>query len=335
MALITIYNQNPADQQQYEELFAGSEHHIEYVAEPLSFQNSNPRAEVIAISARDKITPEILQALPELRLIATISTGFDHIDMAAAKARSVTVVNVPRYGEQTVAEFTFALILALSRRIAGSAHSAAFAGDVNYDRIIGFDLAGKTLGLIGAGRIGQHVAKMAQGFDMHVVAYDPYPNSDKAQECGFTYVTLQELTAQSDVISLHAPATPQNHHLVDSALLAGVKSGAVLVNTARGELIDLPALADAMEQGIIARSGLDVLDHEALLKQNLEAIIEDTTHPHRDIAEAIFRLKRTRDVIITPHNAYNTVEATLRRKQATVQNILDFYKGDTPNKVEV
>lgn len=335
MALITVYNQNPAEQQQYEELFAGSGHQLEFMAEPISSQNLNPESEVIAIFITDKVTQDILEKLPKLQLIATQSTGFDHIDVQAAAEKGVAITNVPSYGEKTVAEYTFALILALSRRIAGSAHTAAFGGKPNYERIVGFDLDGKTLGLVGAGHIGQHVAQMAQGFNMNVIAYDPLPDEAKAAEYGFRYVGLDELAAQSDIISLHVPATTENYHLVDSSFLAGVKSGAVLVNTSRGELIDLPALASAMEQGTVARAGLDVLEHEELLQQDLEAIMDNSSHQLRDIAAAIFKLKRTRDVIITPHNAFNSIEANQRIKQTTAQNIIDFYKGETPNKIEV
>lgn len=335
MAFITIYNPDPTEQQQYDELFSGTNHQHTFMTGPISSSNINSESEVIAIFVTDKITRDILEKLPKLQLIATQSTGFDHIDLEAAAERGVIVLNVPTYGEKTVAEYTLALLLAISRRVGGGAHLAAFGAPIDYRKICGFDLDGKTMGLIGAGKIGQHVAALANAFGMNVVVYDPYPDEIAAEAFGFTYVTLAELAKQSDVISLHAPSTDDNYHLIDSSFFAGVKSNAVLVNTARGELVDLTALATALQDGKISGAALDVLEHEELLQQNLQEIMEDSMDERASIAKAIFTLKRTRNVIITPHNGFNTQEALLRIKQITVQNIIDFYKGKTPNKVKV
>lgn len=333
MPLVTIYNSNQSDQQLYENLFSGTDHQYEFISEPIDTKNLNSDTEVIAIFVSDKITRDIIEGLPKLQLIATQSTGFDHIDLRAAEEHGITVVTVPAYGEQTVAEYTFALLLALSRKIPGSAHTVAHGIKADYDKICGFDLQNKTIGLVGTGRIGQHTARIAKGFGMEVIAYDPYPNQHKAEEIGFRYTTLQELTAQSDVISLHAPATSDNYHLVDSTFLAGVKSSAVLVNTARGELVDSAALLAALQDGTLAGAGLDVIEHEALL-ENLAAHASGSGSQAAD-AKTIMQLMRTPNIILTPHNGFNTREARLRIMQTTVQNIIDFYNGKTPNKIEV
>ena len=328
MATITFYSASPTDQQRFSEILSGTGLDYVCVSESVDHVHSNSDAAVISIFVNDSVTADVMDTMPNLKLIATRSTGFDHIDVAAARERGITVVNVPRYGEATVAEFTFALLLNLTRRIADS--QAAFGKPHSSDAICGVDLNSKTFGIIGSGKIGQHAAHIAKGFGMEVIAYDPYPNNQKAQEIGFSYVPLDELAARSDVISLHAPATPDNHHLVDSRFLQRVKSSAVLVNTARGELVDTEALLERMQTGSLAGAALDVLEHEALLHDDA-----DTTTPEaRQALEVIQELQALPNVILTPHNAFNTHEAVDRIRQTTAQNIIDFYKGKTPNKVE-
>lgn len=332
MAYISFYNANATEQQRFTELLRGSDHDYEFVEEELSLENSNPKADVISIFVSDNVTREVMERFPKLKLIATRSTGFDHIDMQAAKEKDITVVTVPRYGEKTVAEYTFALLLGLSRKLPQT-QEAIREGHVVPSTLSGFDLDGKTLGIIGTGKIGQHVAQIAKGFSMKVIAFDLFPNDAKAQELGFTYVSLEELSRQSDIISLHAPATPETHHLIDKEFLARVKSSAVLVNTARGELVDTHALVEALGDNRLASAGLDVLEHESLL---LGFSAEHTAT--NESAQAIIDIAHLREmpsVIITPHNAFNTLEAVDRIRQTTVQNIIDFYKGQTPNKVEV
>jgi len=329
MALITFYSVSPTDKQRFSALTAGTDHQFEFVDEPLSHKNLNPKSEVISIFVADNVTKAVLDKLPKLTLIATRSTGFDHIDMAEAKARNITVVAVPRYGERTVAEYAFALLLALSRRVIDAA-AAVEHNTIDLPSLTGFDLSEKTFGIIGSGKIGLNAAAIARGFNMRVIAYDPYPNETAAKEIGFTYVPLDELAKQSDVISLHAPSTPETYHVVDEAFLRGVKSSAVLVNTARGGLVDSVALTKALSEQRLAGAALDVLEHEELLHGL------GSQEPSAEIAQAIVTiasLKAMPQVIITPHTAFNTREAIDRIRQTTIQNIIDFYKGETPNKV--
>ena len=334
MAFITFYNVNTTDQQRFQSLLADTEHHFEFVDGPLSHKNLNPKSQVIAIFVSDVVTREVLDHLPNLQLIVCRSTGFDHVDLKAAAEKGVAVATVPSYGENTVAEYAFGLLLDLSRKIT-LARQAVQAGDIDITALQGFDLHGKTFGIIGSGRIGQHAAHIARGFGMTVLAYDPYPNVDKAHEIGFDYVTLDELAARSDIISLHAPSTPGNHHLVDTDFLQKLRPSAVLINTARGELVDTVALAAALKQKALAGCALDVLEHEELLRASTPKQSGQQSSEVKGIAAAIATLKTLPQVIITPHNAFNTYEAIDRIRQTTAQNIIDFYQGKIPNKVEV
>ena len=171
-------------------------------------------AEVLSVFIYSKLSANILRRLPKLRLIATRSTGFDHIDLAACRKRKVVVCNVPSYGENTVAEHTFALILALSRNI-HKAHVKTIKGDFSLEGLQGFDLKGKTLGIIGAGHIGLHVIKMAKGFGMKVLVFDVKKNAFLSEVLDYTYVSLESLLRSSDIVSLHAPYMPSTHHLMN------------------------------------------------------------------------------------------------------------------------
>lgn len=335
MAQITFYSASTQDEEHFDQLLAASGHELTYIHEPLSHQNLTPNSEGIATFVTDKVTREIIEAMPNLRFIACRATGYDNVDLAAAREHGVTVLNVPTYGEHTVAEFTFSLLLALTRKIQASQH-AALIGQTNEAELTGIDLYQKTLGIIGTGKIGRNVARIAKGFGMRVLAYDPYPNQAEAEHIGYEYTSLHALAAQSEVISLHAPATPQNHHLIDDHFLAGVKPQAILINTARGGLVDSASLLRALQENRLGGAGLDVLEHEELLRTSAQEVDfvgsrlgEDDT-PER----VINALKGMPNVIITPHNGYNTEEALQRIRQTTAQNITDFYRGQTPNKVK-
>ncbi|HEU4396708.1 MAG TPA: NAD(P)-dependent oxidoreductase, partial [Actinomycetota bacterium] len=222
---------------------------------------------VLSVFVGSRVDQATLDACPDLRLVATRSTGYDHVDLAACTARGVAVANVPTYGENTVAEHTFALILALSRNV-HKAWVRTQRGDFSIQGLQGFDLRGRTIGLIGVGHIGLHTAKIARGFGMRVLASDPRPQPLLAELVGFRYVELDELVASADIVSLHAPLVPATRHLVDRELLKRFKRGALLVNTARGGLVDTEALLWALDEGILAGAGLDVLEGEELLTED-------------------------------------------------------------------
>src|SRR3970040_1630176 len=194
-------------------------------------------AEVLSVFIYSQVNARVLESLPRLRLIATRSTGYDHIDLVTCRGRGVEVANVPNYGENTVAEHTFALILALSRHIHKS-YMRVTQGNLSREGLTGFDLKGKTLGVIGAGRIGLHVIKIARGFGMEVLASDVRQDTFLAELMNFRYVPVEELLARSHIITLHMPYSEKTHHFLNSERIRGIRRGALLINTARGGLVD-------------------------------------------------------------------------------------------------
>jgi D-lactate dehydrogenase len=266
-------------------------------------------------------------------MITTRSTGFDHIDLAGAKEKKIIVCNVPFYGENTVAEHTFALILALSRRLPESVDRAK-KGDFSLDGLRGFDLKGKTLGIVGLGHIGQHVARIAKGFEMKVVAYDLKQDKKLAKEMGFNYASLEELLSKSDIITLHAPYNKTTHHLINSENINLIKKGAYLVNTARGALIQTEALLKSLSIGVLAGAGLDVLEEECFIKEEAQLLSKE--FPKTCDLKTVLRnhiLLQQKNVIATPHNAFNSNEALMRILDTTVLNIKSFIKNKPINKV--
>lgn len=335
MAIITFYSVSADEKPRFTELLQGTNQTYELKNEALSLQHSNSDAVVISIFASDVVTPQIMDSMPNLKLIATRSTGYDHIDVKAAQQRGIAVVNVPEYGKETVAEFAFALLLTLSRKVREAA-VAIDTGQVDKQALRGFDLSGKTFGVVGCGRIGQHAARIAKGFGMNVVAYNPSPDQQIAQEIGLTFLELPKLMQQSDVISIHAPLAKDTYHLIDAKMLAHAKSTAVLINTARGELIDTTALVQALGHNKLAGAALDVLEFEALLQRSKAVAATEQqidTHEAQAVLD-ILSLRSMPNVLLTPHNAFNTTEAVDRIQQTTVHNITDYFKGNTPNQIE-
>lgn len=292
---------------------------------------SDPDAEALCIFIDSPIGEAELGRFPALKLIATRSTGFDHIDLAAAKAHGVTVVTVPSYGENTVAEFAFALILALSRRLS-EAEALVRTGAFSPTGLRGFDLAGKTLGVVGCGHIGMHVIRMANGFGMKVLGFDVHPDPEIARANGFTYASLPDLFAQSDIISLHVPYNPHTHHLVNKENVGTIKKGAYLINTSRGAVVETEALVSALRDGTLAGAGLDVLEEEGDL--NDEMALLDAPHPNeaalKITLENHYLIEHPR-VIVTPHVGFNTTEAVERILDTTIENIQNFESGKPTN----
>ena len=277
---------------------------------------------------------DVLQKLPDLEMIATRSTGFDHIDIQTAGANKVVVCNVPFYGENTVAEHTFALILALSRKLFDSAERAR-KGDFTLDGLRGFDLKDKMLGIIGLGHIGFHVARIAKGFEMKVLAYDVKEDKKLAKKIGFEYSSLENLLANSDIITLHAPYNEKTKHLINSENIKKIKKGACLINTARGGLIETQALFKALSDGTLAGAGLDVLEEECFIKEEAQLLSKEfpKTCDLRTVLQNHILLQQ-KNVIITPHNAFNSNEALMRILDTTVENIKSFAAGKPQNIVK-
>ncbi len=271
-----------------------------------------------------------LDLFPNLKMIATRSTGFNHIDLTYCQNRNITVCNVPRYGETTVAEFAFGLLLALSRKII-QGRNAMTHNHINTEQYIGFDLQGKTIGIIGTGSIGQHMIQIAQGFGMNIIAFDIYPNPKLKP---FYVYHLEDIYRHADIISLHVPSTPQNFHMIDQEAFEKMKKGVILINTARGDLIDTQSLYWALQQGIVGGAGLDVLENEDFLLHD-EVITTNRIHDNAFLLDSAMNLKilQFKNVIVTPHIAFNSIDAINRINQTTLDNILNFQKGIIINNV--
>ena len=275
-----------------------------------------------------QVNAGIFRLAPALKLVTTRSTGFDHIDRVTAAATGVQVANVPEYGSNTVAEHSFALLLALSRRVI-AAHALTRAGRFDTKGLRGFDLRGKKLGVLGTGNIGLHMIRMATSFGMRVVAYDPFPRKTLGEVLNFEYVPFETLLADSDVISLHCPATADSHHLVRTETIQKMKRGVVLINTSRGTLINSHDLLEALESGHVASAGLDVLEGEGLIKDDVQ-LARDASREQVLAASDRQRLLEHENVIVTPHNAFNSTEAVNRILDVTVENIQTFIAAGRP-----
>ncbi|MFA6973282.1 MAG: hydroxyacid dehydrogenase [Parcubacteria group bacterium] len=307
-------------------------HTLLFFEEALSEDNVEKvkSCEVISVFIHSKITEEILTLLPNLKFIATQSTGFDHIDVAACTARKIAVSNVPYYGENTVAEHTFALILALSRNVHKS-YVRTLQGNYAIDGLMGFDLQGKTLGVIGTGHIGLHVIRIAKGFGMHVVAYDVKEDPFLAEVLRFKYVPLEEVATSADIISLHLPYNAATHHIINGNILAKVKPGALIINTSRGSLIDSNALLTALDAKRVGGAALDVLEGEELILDEKQLLhYKQPNEKLEELAKNHILLKRD-NVVFTPHIAFFSKEALERILSTTAENILAFAKGEMNN----
>lgn len=308
-------------------------------------------AEAISVFLSAKVDRAFLAAHPGLKFVCTRSNSTDHLDLAALREHGVAVSNVGSYSENSVAEHTFALILSLSRRLREVMAAAKSPKRFSYEETRGFDLCGRTIGIIGMGHIGQRVATLAHAFQMKVVAYDVETPEEVARTLQFEFVSLDELLAQSDIISLHATLSRRTYHILNRHAFARCKPGALVINTARGALIDTAALREALDSGAVGGAGLDVLQDERVLRDTASHIITDDIIRHlrsdavaaeaRDaervreleelmLADAVLQRK---NVVFTPHVAFNSIEAVARRNQCTVENIAAYFAGHPINQI--
>lgn len=302
--------------------------------EELSEQDK-AEVQILSCFIRSQVTAAFLEQCPRLQLIATRSTGFDHIDLAACAARGIPVCNVPQYGENTVAEHTFGLILALSRNIYEAVDRMKH-GRPRLDGLLGFDLYGKTLGVVGAGKIGLHVIRIGRALNMRVLAFDTHPQTLLAEVLGFEYVSLENLLHQADVVTLHVPLNKYTHHLLNAERLGMMKPGAILVNTSRGPVVDSMALLQMLNNGHLAGAALDVLEREQVTDEDTMLLLEETSAAINDLRLAVetYQLMHHPKVIVTPHIAFYSREALQRILRTTVDNIRAFVSGQAQNVVE-
>ncbi|MDP3963812.1 MAG: NAD(P)-dependent oxidoreductase [bacterium] len=288
-------------------------------------------AEVLSIFVGSRITPKVLERFNCLRLITTRSTGFDHIDLAACRQRGITVANVPAYGSRTVAEFTFALLLTLSRKTYQAIDRIRESGSFSLDGLRGFELAGKTLGVVGVGNIGREVVHIAKGFSMEVVAYDAHIDEAFAEKNGIRFASLDQLLSESHVVTLHLPYNAQTHHILNAQRLEAMRPGAFLINTARGGLVDTGALMEALIAGHLGGAALDVLEEEGAIKDERELLIRGKAEAHN--LKTMLQnhvLIGMPNVIVTPHAAFNTEEALEEILRVTAENIMTYAQHGAP-----
>lgn len=280
--------------------------------------------EILSTFVYSDCSVDVLAKLPQLKLIATRSTGYDHIDVDYCKKHNIVISNVPEYGSNTVAEHTFALMLSLTRKIYQSV-SQAKQLNFNHEEIRGVDLHGKTLGIIGMGKIGINVLRIARGFGMKTMVNTRTHNEKLQEQYDFKYVELDELLRSSDIISLHLPLVPETKHIINKENVGKMKKGCYLINTARGGLIDTEALIEGLNNGILAGVALDVLEEEKELTEEA-AILTPRFAKEADMKTLVMDhyLINHPKVLITPHNAFNSTEALQRIEMTTIDNIKAF-----------
>jgi len=311
-----------------------SGHTISFSTDPLTAAFSDLESiEVLSIFIYTTITPELLAKMPNLKMIVTRSTGYDHIDLKVCEEKKVIVANVPEYGTQTVAEHTFALLLALSRKIIQSIERTR-KSDFTLDGLRGFDLYRKTIGVVGAGNIGQAVIRIARGFGMDVLVYSRHQNIELAKKLGFMYVDLDHLYKVSDIITFHVPLTNETKHMLNKETLTKIKKGVIILNTARGGILETEAILMGLEQGVIQGAGIDVLEEECYIKEERQLLTESFIKECDLKTQLLNHVLVTKEnVLVTPHNAFNSQEALQRILDVTVENMVSFAQGKAINVV--
>jgi D-lactate dehydrogenase len=328
-----------------------AEHDVEFVDSAAEVPRD---AEIVSVFVNSAINATFLRDHPKLRLITTRSSAVDHMDVLATEKRGVVLAYVPDYGAATVAEHTFALLLGVARKLRHCLETGR-RGRGASERLRGMELRGKTIGVIGAGRVGQHVIRIAKGFGMKVIAYDMRPDPGFARTLDFSYVTLDRLLREADIITLQVPLTPRTRQMINAIRLQKCKPGVILINTARGALIDPDALLRGLESGQVGGVGLDVLEDDrafhkdsakligAQIVQKIHAVATPGGDPERreERLRELQGFMRNRqllghpNVFFTPHVGFNSVEAIERINLGTIENIRSFIAGSLPPEVVV
>ncbi len=286
-------------------------------------------SDIVSVFVYSKANKEVLSKIKNLKLITTRSTGFDHIDLEYCRNNKITACNVPVYAEHSVAEHAFALLLAISRNIAKS-YVRIHKNNFSIEGLEGFDLNEKTIGILGTGHIGMHVIRMSKGFGMKVIAFSRKKDKKLEKKEGFDYVSLNELLKKSDIISIHLPLTNETRHLINKETISKMKRGVVIINTARGEIIDIKAMHEGIDKGIIAAVGLDVLEGENIIRKGNHQKLDPKSF--RLLAED-HKILDNEKVIFTPHIAFFSKESSHNLIMGTIDNIRSFLNGKVKNNV--
>lgn len=319
---VVFFNTKPYDRESFSNTNRPFGHDLTFIEPHLSIETAILAADfpAICIFVNDSATAPVMEKLAAqgVRLIALRCAGFNNVDLTAAKRHDITVVRVPAYSPHAVAEHAIGLMLILNRKI-HKAHARVHEQNFSLNGLLGFDMVGRTVGLIGTGRIGAVMAQILLGFGCHVIAYDPVEN-ETCRALGIPYLPVEDVFKQSDIISLHCPLTPETHHLVNEDMLRQVKPGLMLINTSRGAVVDTQAVIQCLKSGRLGSFGLDVYEEEQ------DLFFEDLSN--QVIQDDVFaRLLTFPNVIITGHQAFFTREALEQIAKTTLQNISDFEAG--------
>lgn len=328
---VAVFSTKPYDRKFLDAANAGAGHELVYLESRLTLRTvaAAEGAGAVCAFVNDELDGSVLAALLQqgIRLIALRSAGFNNVDLVVARDLGVTVARVPEYSPHAIAEHTAALVLSLNRKT-HRAYARVREGNFALDGLLGFDLVGRTVGILGTGRIGAVFARIMTGFGCTILAFDPRRNPD-CEAIGVRYVSLDELLAGSDIVSLHCPLTPQTHHMIDAAAVARMREGAMLINTSRGAVVDTRAVIRALKMGRIGSLGLDVYEEEA------DLFFEDLSD--KVIQDDVFaRLLSFPNVLITGHQAFFTAEALRGIAETTLANITGFERqGRAVHEVSV
>ncbi len=318
---VMLFGTQPYDQQSFERIRKSYGFEILYHRSHLNAKNAllAKGADAVCVFVNDTVDAETVRQLAELgvQLIALRCAGFNNVDLHAAARHGIPVVRVPAYSPHAVAEYAVALILSLNRKI-HRAYWRTRDGNFSLHGLLGFDLYGKTAGIIGTGKIARPLIHILKGFGMEVLAYDIYPDERYALAEGIEYAALEELYRRADILSLHCPLTDQTRHMIDGTAIASMKPGVMIINTGRGQLIDTGALIEGLKEKRIGAAGLDVYEEEAAY------FYEDTSDRIMD-DDVLARLLSFNNVILTSHQAFFTREAIDNIAQVTMQNLNDFF----------
>jgi len=324
MTTVAFYDTKPYDRESMRAAVASDRvtwafHEFRLTAETAGTAS---QADVVCAFVNDRIDADCLARLAAagVRHVALRCAGFNNVDLAEARRLGIAVTRVPAYSPHAVAEHTVALVLALNRRI-HRAFNRVREQNFSLSGLVGFDLHGRTCGIVGTGRIGRVAAEIFRGFGMRVLAYDPHPLAEWAAAHGIEYVPLDTLLGTSDIVSLHLPLTPETHHLLDADTVGRMKPGAMVVNTSRGKLVDTTALIDALKRGHLGGLALDVYEEEeGIFFEDLsDQVLQD---------DELARLLTFPNVLVTAHQAFLTREALAEIARVTIENVLRGTRGE-------
>lgn len=319
---VAVFSTKSFDREYFNRFNTNGKHRLTYFEAPLNFRTTNLSQgfDAVCVFVNDKLDATTIEDLKEngVRLIALRCAGFNNVDLEAAKRMDIKVVRVPSYSPQAVAEHAVALILTLNRKT-HKAYNRIRENNFSLERLTGFDIYGKTVGVIGTGQIGRIFARIMLGFECKVLAFDLQPSEDLIK-LGVVYASFEDLLSISDIISLHCPLNPNTQHLLGEKEFEQMKSGAMLINTSRGGLINTTAAIHALKHGQLGYLGIDVYEQEEHLffRDLSESIIQD---------DEIARLMTFPNVLITAHQGFFTREALEEITQTTLQNLSDFEAG--------